>query len=124
MNPIRQRILIAELSEPHYYGLGGTASGSRIVAAGQTNGEEPIWLRENGWSITCPDYLSDLNAMHKAEKGLRDEGSITAYMRAIEEVFARMDRKAPAIEHLYIRATAAQRAEAFLRALGKWEESA
>jgi hypothetical protein len=58
-----------------------------------------------------PDYLNDLNAMHEAE----DELSGNQYM-----VYALM---LDAVEgSLFgIRATARQRAEAFLRTLGKWE---
>jgi hypothetical protein len=59
-----------------------------------------------------PDYCDDLNAMHEAE----DELSGNQYM-----VYALM---LDAVEgSLFgIRATARQRAEAFLRTLGKWEE--
>ncbi len=59
-----------------------------------------------------PDYCDDLNAMHEAE----DELSGNQYM-----VYALM---LDAVEgSLFgIRATARQRAEAFLKTLGKWEE--
>jgi hypothetical protein len=58
-----------------------------------------------------PEYCDDLNAMHEAE----DELSGNQYM-----VYANI---LGAVEgSLFgIRATARQRAEAFLRALGKWE---
>lgn len=61
-----------------------------------------------GWQA---DYCGDLNAMHEAE----DELSGNQYM-----VYALM---LDAVEgSLFgIRATARHRAEAFLRALGKWE---
>ena len=66
----------------------------------------------------CPDYLNDLNAMHEAEKVMRDSpkkkhtylqwlGCEDAYTST---VFAS------------VTATAAQRAEAFLRTINKWEE--
>jgi hypothetical protein len=62
-----------------------------------------------GWQA---DYCGDLNAMHEAE----DELSGNQYM-----VYALM---LDAVEgSLFgIRATARQRAEAFLKTLGKWEE--
>lgn len=65
----------------------------------------------HGWQA---DYCGDLNAMHEAE----DELSGNQYM-----VYALM---LDAVEgSLFgIRATARQRAEAFLRTLGKWEEGA
>jgi hypothetical protein len=59
-----------------------------------------------------PDYCADLNAMHKAEWSLTDD-QLWRMARKIE----RND------EQWYFRATARQRAEAFLRTLGKWEGS-
>lgn len=58
-----------------------------------------------------PDYCNDLNAMHEAEKMLNKEQWV-AYGRELSRlgVFP------------MVHATAAQRAEAFLRTLGKWEE--
>ena len=56
-------------------------------------------------------YTVDLNAMHEAEKMLTED-QLWRMAREIE----RND------EQWYFRATARQRAEAFLRTLGKWEE--
>jgi len=58
-----------------------------------------------------PNYCNDLNAMHQAEWSLTDD-QLWRMAREIE----RND------EQWYFRATARQRAEAFLRTLGKWEE--
>ena len=60
----------------------------------------------------CPDYCNDLNAMHEAEKVLNKEQWV-AYGRELSRlnVFP------------MVHATAAQRAEAFLRTLGKWEDT-
>ncbi len=64
-----------------------------------------------------PDYFNDLNAMHEAEKVLTESQQMP-YRTALfctEEV-----------DYSYfklIHATAAQRAEAFLRTIGKWEDS-
>lgn len=60
-----------------------------------------------------PDYCADLNAMHEAEM------TLTEYQR--ESIYPRMmgGWRSPA-KPIY--ATARQRAEAFLRTLGKWEE--
>lgn len=67
-----------------------------------------------------PNYLSDLNAMHEAEKVLPGETQHRDYIRALWKVIGRPS------EHLayfpMLHATAAQRAEALLRALGKWQE--
>ena len=63
-----------------------------------------------------PDYVNDLNAMHEAEKTLKhgDDlwliGGYSLYVQAL-----------PDGEE--ISATAAQRAEAFLRTLNLWKES-
>ncbi len=68
-----------------------------------------------------PDYPSDLNAMHKAEETLTNEQqrdyfnelSITSGARAGEH---------PLYAFTICHATAAQRAEAFLRTLNLWTE--
>ena len=61
-----------------------------------------------------PDFLHDLNAMHEAEKVLTSE-QVTSYVYSLESMNDLWST--PAF------ATAAQRAEAFLRTIGKWEES-
>ena len=61
----------------------------------------------------APNYCADLNAMHDAEKFLRDANLLFEYGMHITN------------SHHYeylLRATARERAEAFLRTLGKWEE--
>jgi hypothetical protein len=55
-----------------------------------------------------PDYLNDLNAMHEAEKVL-DSTQGDRYFELLDQL------DVPSIS-----ATAAQRAEAFLRTIGKW----
>ena len=69
---------------------------------------------EYPWGVTEPsDYLNDLNAMHEAEKHLG-----LKYDQWTRELRAICERDRRCIES----ATAAQRAEAFLRAIGKWED--
>lgn len=67
-----------------------------------------------------PDYPTDLNAMHEAEKVLpsteRDK-----YWVYLSQIVNREHRMA-STSWLCVNATAAQRAEAFLRTIGKWEE--
>ena len=62
------------------------------------------------------DYCNDLNAMHEAEKVLTDDQCVffrTHLRERLEDYPA----------SLYVwHANARQRAEAFLRTLGKWEE--
>lgn len=71
--------------------------------------------------VPPPDYLKDLNAMHEAEKTLTQEQQSTYYREALKVVtgsgmFSIMHQNTRAI----VSATAEQRAEAFLRAIGKW----
>lgn len=65
-----------------------------------------------------PDYCSDLNAMHEAEKVLGN--AVNAYGIKLMHLIQVTDKDCPStfIWH----ATTRQRAEAFLRTLGKWEE--
>lgn len=100
MTPEQQRITIA-------------------VACGWTSRKdiERFWRAVDAAGI--PDFLNDLNAMHEAEKILT-KVQRTAYVNILW--------KKCALEHLdpyewSVSATAAQRAEAFLRTIGKWEES-
>ena len=70
----------------------------------------------------CPDYLNDLNAMHEAEKVLAESQyyDFRQYLKQITmhtKIFMEEHKRA------VITATATQRAEAFLRTIGKWEES-
>lgn len=59
------------------------------------------------------NYCADLNAMHEAEKVLNQDNLYIMALH-IEGLCGRGE--------FYFRATARQRAEAFLRTLGKWEE--
>lgn len=67
-----------------------------------------------------PNYCGDLNAMHEAEKVMPDE-SWLEYTNMVRKIFGPI-RSVPAWGKSYLHLTARQRAEAFLRALGKWEE--
>lgn len=72
------------------------------------------WDQHGAAIITPPDYCKDLNAMHEAEKVLMHADLLFEYGMHIS------------IDHKYdclLRATASQRAEAFLRTLGKWKEA-
>ena len=74
-----------------------------------------LWLSEqNVWSLGVPDYLNDLNAMHEAEKTLFPKHE-AKWAMTMSEVCGHSWR-------IIYTATAAQRAEAFLKTLGLWEE--
>jgi hypothetical protein len=72
-------------------------------------------MQGNLWPSEPPNYCADLNAMHEAEKVLT---GLTrhAYCDAL------LDTVPDSPDHLWevLTATARQRAEAFLRTLGKW----
>ena len=102
MTPEKQRIKIAEAC--------GWKDVTDWKAAG-INGQHPT----EPWTEVIPDYLNDLNAMHEAEKILTAQQR-RSYVRYIFNL--------PVSEcESNTFATAAQRAEAFLRTIGKWEVS-
>lgn len=71
-----------------------------------------------------PRYTEDLNAMHEAEKVLT-EWQQHAYIEQLnrqQNEIARQTKNWAKLNNFWrVHSTAAQRAEAFLRALGKWE---
>ena len=70
----------------------------------------------HGYVRDCPDYCTDLNAMHEAEKTLLQNDALLwhKYATYLDENY---------INQPYtIGATARQRAEAFLRTLDLWKE--
>jgi hypothetical protein len=70
-----------------------------------------------------PDYLNDLNAMHEVEKTmLNDTLTLLNYARELRYL---VNSEGSAKNERFIcgdwHATAAQRSEAYLRTIGKWE---
>ena len=94
---------------------GATVSDEQIneaiaKACGRQRNPDGGWYPDNGLRVgtqAIPDYCGDLNAMHEAENVL-DETQAEDY----EELLGAYG----------FHATARQRAEAFLRTVGKWEE--
>ena len=75
-----------------------------------------------------PDYLTDLNAMHEAEKVLNNRDKIRYATCLFNEVLGAPVSVETANASrdgffAHIHATAAQRAEAFLCTLGLWHET-
>jgi tRNA A37 N6-isopentenylltransferase MiaA len=65
--------------------------------------------------VDLPDYTDDLNAMHEAEEIIKIiEGGWGAYCGYLVKGDSWFE---------VVHATAAQRAEAFLRTIGKWTET-
>lgn len=69
---------------------------------------------------SIPDYCNNLNAMHEAEKVLRKK-RVRSYALTLAQVLDTSPTVDLDDQFLNIHATARQRAEAFLRTLGKWE---
>lgn len=111
MTPEQQRIAIAE------------ACGWTDISdwkAGGINGKHPT----EPWTEVIPDYLHDLNAMHEAEKLLYGNPNLPKkYTQQIKNAIRREAgvTKAQMDFDVCITATASQRAEAFLRTIGKWK---
>jgi hypothetical protein len=80
--------------------------------------EYPWQDREGEASRHCPDYLNDLNAMHEAEKTL-NQNLAAEYARMLTSTAWQSEQPTFAP----MTATAAQRAESFLRTINKWEET-
>jgi len=77
----------------------------------------------SGWPLApseLPDYLNDLNAMHKAEKVLSEFmfGDYYSWLAKITDSDTGQTTKRFELLH----STAAQRAEAFLKCLNLWTE--
>jgi hypothetical protein len=77
-------------------------------------------LKTHGYRTGIEDYCNDLNAMHEAEKVLKGYEQIATYVWHLENRSGDWSTD----EHMMAtHATARQRAEAFLRTLGKWVEA-
>lgn len=131
MKPEHQRIKIAEACgwKPDDRLKDGTYRWD-VRRNGDIFGLKPnTYLDSNEFcgSYTCdkrvPDYLTDLNAMHEAEELVKE--SQAYYETLFQVVLGReLDYDDSCVDLLKVsRATAAQRAEAFLRTLNLWEES-
>jgi hypothetical protein len=77
----------------------------------------PLYQTPDGWVVDCPQFCTDLNAMHEAEKTITpktwDNFSETWWN------YCKHLRCLPSYaEH----ATALDRAKAFLKTIGKWED--
>ena len=123
MNSEQQRIAIAEA-------CGWTEIEPCTCCDGVSRGYSPT---PGAHKKHFPDYLNDLNAMHDAEEIL-DASQCAEYARQLMKhhptycVTVLDNRFAPTEEIAYetyqlLHATASQRAEAFLRTIGKWKEA-
>lgn len=122
MTPEAQRIAIAEACGWRDIDTNPFAPTPPLCGFNDRLGKTEAANNGSRWGI--PDYPNDLNAMHEAEKMLTDD-QFERYVVELGRVFYPKGRgpwkwsECPAV---VVRATAAQRAGALLRTLGKWED--
>lgn len=122
MTPEAQRIAIAEACG---WKIPDHCKTKRMLAgesAFKARGAPPDFGQDAAgqWHANLPDYLSDLNAMHDAEKVLTQQQH-RDYVARLHHDMQMTNRRHP-MDHLGVdfdvmHATAAQRAEAFCRTL-------
>lgn len=102
------------------------------------SGKHPDIKAPHNHTFGCPSYATDLNAMHEAEATLVTVGKWIEYTEQLakltlinstvwETCVAYHNNDVRAAWHnmaFLVNATARQRAEAFLRTVGKWTEVA
>lgn len=76
----------------------------------------------SGGYAFVPFYLDDLNAMHEAEKHLGSINNIASYADELDKVCVPTHICPLTHWQATVMATASQRAEAFLKAIGKWKD--
>jgi hypothetical protein len=110
MTPESQRIAIAEAC--------GWKRTAKITFEGHSlHGKT---YREDNLTFVLPNYLHDLNAMHEAEKVLTDD-QLDRYPFILNHVVdSNTTCRHKRIDCFAYHATAAQRAETFLRTLNLW----
>jgi hypothetical protein len=93
-----------------------TPNQQRVTIAKACGYTERLWNSLGKPNCHLPDYLNDLNAMHEAEKtaGFHNPDKGWEYRKNLFRVVNGWD-------HKVFQATASQRAEAFLRTIGKWK---
>jgi hypothetical protein len=69
-----------------------------------------------------PNYPEDLNKMHEAISTLPSDGSWTRFLCELENVTNCAGQPASTYNFIMVNARAEQRAEAFLRTIGKWRD--
>jgi hypothetical protein len=112
VTPEQQRIAIAEAC-----GWTATVDDDQFWRATRADGSmtSDLWCSMSSvWNVGIPDYLNDLNAMHEAEN------TVIKPQRLWYPYCLRLEGRS---FQESIGATASQRAEAFLRTIGKWKEA-
>ena len=110
--------------EQKFWTLGGTGYGLPNGVAKPVAAIPYIFDDIRGDIGGLPNYCNDLNAMHEAEKFLEGGYNWNKYT----DILGKLCHYKPNIHNLrsfaniIVSASAKQRAEAFLKTIGKWEE--
>ncbi len=113
MTPEAQRIAIAEACGWTDCHIGSAGIGGAVERRGRPKGTPP----KRKYTCDLPDYLNNLNAIHEAVQYVRDNDMFwTKYNEWLIKICGGYKWEA-------ISATSSQRAEAFLRTIGKWDDS-
>jgi len=122
MTEIEQRIAVAEFCAWHLQP--SVCVGGWNIHHGTTKiGSFWFNLEKAPTLLDCiegiPDYLHDLNAMHDAEDSPKLDGIRSEYVHQLGIVVIGVGEP---IQWITVHASAAQRAEALLRTVGKWKD--
>lgn len=117
MNSIKQRIAIAEyLGYIDVREYVEDMDNDYLSLMGRKSQKEPLEFIEY--------YTNDLNAMHEAEKALQSHHLCYEFNNNLYNILGNtVGNRADKPHHWTWHATAKQRAEAFLKTIGKWEEN-
>lgn len=96
----------------------------RQIARNEISGAGYHQLCGSSLETVLPNYTSDLNAMHDAEKKLTEPQQWKYFQVLMERGGDSFDGKnvSPATAVMMLGWSAEAKAEAFLKAIGKWEE--
>lgn len=114
MNPIEQQIAIAES-----VGWRKICSNDAVVYVKDAD----LVSYQARTQEQLPNYLKDLNAMHEVENAFYKRAGMYEFERYLTHLQHIMNRVPPVQENMFfVSAPAAQRAEAYLRTIGKWRD--
>lgn len=116
MNTEQQRIAIAEACGWTKVKAARIQASFSLTWRDFVNGLPPDAAKDDPYSAV-PDYLNDLNAMHEAEQKME---YWDGYISNLKFICGDPQSEGYSTHKAY-RATAAQRAEAFLKTLNLWE---
>lgn len=104
-------------SSGHTSEQGAIDERAKVIA----EGFEAQGVRSYEIAVEPPRYLSDLNAIHRLVSRLTS-AQAEAYVSELARMVGATVLHTPAFHVAYVNATAAQRAEAILKACGRWTE--